>query len=163
MHSLQRHSKRDAHQQLYVQPGTGLPAHPRTKGSPPGCGGIGGSSRSLDDDKVGYLVNTDKEKADGNEQQGRSPSNNVWRIVLGIAVHTFPFLLYKVFEVVGHTKEARQDAHGYEYQLSARTTLVGLGLGFRHLSIYLSFNRGHTPTDGPTTEQQTNTLSHNGH
>jgi hypothetical protein len=78
----------------------------------------------LDDDEVG-LVNAEQEEADGKRQR-RSLSNNVRRIMLGIAVHNFSFLLYKVIEVVARIDEARQDGNGYEYRLSVQATLVGL-------------------------------------
>jgi hypothetical protein len=78
----------------------------------------------LDDDEVG-LVNAEEEEADGKRQR-RSLSNNVRRVMLGIAVHNFSFLVYKVIEVVARIEEARQDGNGYEYRLSVLATLVGL-------------------------------------
>ncbi len=86
--------------------------------------GLGSSSRSLDDDEVG-LVNAEEEEADGKRQR-RSLSSNVRRVMLGIAVHNFSFLLYKVIEVVARIEEARRDGNGYEYRLSVLATVVGL-------------------------------------
>jgi hypothetical protein len=91
-----------------------------------------------DDGKVGYLVNADQK---GNAQQQRSPSNNVRRIMLGIAVHNIPFLLYKVIEHQGGPPRRpwiRVPALGADHPL-----------GFSHLSIYLHSHRrtNNRPTD----------------
>jgi hypothetical protein len=79
------HGQRNANQSMHVLP---CPSdlHSGDQGEPTKLRGLGGSSRSLDDDEED-LIYPEEVEADGKRHQ-RSLSHNVWRVMLGIAVQT---------------------------------------------------------------------------